>query len=87
LIYTIFTFLQHVGVKADVVDVRTGAEQTTNDFRFTWCQERGKESAGLRHVVPKTYKGAFFAFRFFSFRGPSGSWFGTDAFLFFFFGW
>ena len=43
-----------------MVDVRTGAEQTTNDFRFTWCQERGKESAGLRHVVPKTYKGAFF---------------------------
>jgi len=44
------------------VDVRTGAEQTTNDFRFTWCQERGKESVGLRHVVPKTYKGAVFFF-------------------------
>ncbi|KIM37937.1 hypothetical protein M413DRAFT_448199 [Hebeloma cylindrosporum] len=55
-----YPIVVHVGVKADVVDVRTGAEQTTNDFRFTWCQERRNEaeSAGLRHVVPKTYKEA-----------------------------
>jgi len=46
---------QHVGVKANVVDVKTGSEQTTNDFRFTWCREQGE---GIpRMVVPKTYKG------------------------------
>jgi len=45
----------HVGVKANVVDVQTGQEQTTNDFRFTWCQELGKASPDLRKVVPETY--------------------------------
>ena len=71
-----------------MVDVRTGAEQTTNDFRFTWCQERGKESAELRHVVPKTYKGAFFwtmfcIFVFFCICSVSfGCWFGADGFSF-----
>ncbi|KAF8870642.1 Thioesterase/thiol ester dehydrase-isomerase [Gymnopilus junonius] len=48
----------HVGVKANVVDVKTGQEQTTNDFRFTWCQEVGKASPDLRRVVPKTYSEA-----------------------------
>ncbi|CAA7262575.1 unnamed protein product [Cyclocybe aegerita] len=52
-----YPIIVHVGVKANVVDVRTGTEQTTNDFRFTWCQERGKASLALRQVVPKTYKG------------------------------
>jgi acyl-coenzyme A thioesterase 9 len=33
-----------------------GLEQTTNDFRFTWCPE-GREEASPRKVVPKTYKG------------------------------
>jgi len=51
-------FLVPVGVKANVVDVHSDTEQTTNGSRFTWCQEPGKESAGLRHVVPKTYKEA-----------------------------
>ncbi|KAG6908041.1 hypothetical protein DXG01_006403 [Tephrocybe rancida] len=46
--------LVHVGVKANVVDVKTGTEQTTNDFRFTWC----REGEGVpRKVVPKTYQG------------------------------
>ncbi|KAF8154027.1 Thioesterase/thiol ester dehydrase-isomerase [Crassisporium funariophilum] len=53
-----YPIITHVGVKANVVDVKTGSEQTTNDFRFTWCQELGKESRGLRQVVPKTYKEA-----------------------------
>ncbi|KAF9472834.1 Thioesterase/thiol ester dehydrase-isomerase [Pholiota conissans] len=49
----------HVGVKANVVDVKTGLEQTTNDFRFTWCQEHGPSaSPNLREVVPKTYREA-----------------------------
>lgn len=47
--------VKHVGVKANVVDVRTGREQLTNDFRFTWCREDG-ESLG-RMVVPMTYEG------------------------------
>lgn len=46
---------QHVGVKANVVDVRTGHEEATNDFRFTWCPDDG--AAVLRRVVPKTYQG------------------------------
>jgi acyl-coenzyme A thioesterase 9 len=47
--------IQHVGVKANVVDIKTGFEQTTNDFRFTWCKEHGGET---RKVVPKTYQEA-----------------------------
>lgn len=45
---------QHVGVQANVVEVRTGREQTTNDFRFTWYPDDG---ASVRQVVPKTYQG------------------------------
>lgn len=45
----------HVGVTANVVDVKTGLEQNTNEFRFTWCKERG--NPGPRKVVPQTYKG------------------------------
>ncbi|GLB44663.1 putative thioesterase thiol ester dehydrase-isomerase [Lyophyllum shimeji] len=51
-----FPMLVHVGVKANVVDVKTGSEQTTNDFRFTWCREEGEGVP--RKVVPKTYKEA-----------------------------
>ncbi|KAF6757787.1 Thioesterase/thiol ester dehydrase-isomerase [Ephemerocybe angulata] len=48
--------LVHVGVRANVVDVKTGTEKTTNDFRFTWCQDSpAQPSAPGRHVVPKTY--------------------------------
>lgn len=46
----------HVGVQANVVDVRTGHEQTTNDFRFTWYPDDG--AAVVRQVVPKTYQEA-----------------------------
>ncbi|KAF8961594.1 Thioesterase/thiol ester dehydrase-isomerase [Flammula alnicola] len=53
-----YPIIVHVGVKANVVDVQTGYEQTTNDFRFTWCQEVGSASPNLRQVVPKTYKEA-----------------------------
>lgn len=42
-------------MKANVVDVQTGLEQTTNDFRFTWCKDEGHGVA--RKVVPKTYQG------------------------------
>lgn len=51
-----FPALVHVGVQANVVDVKTGFEQTTNDFRFTWCREG--DEALPRKVVPKTYKEA-----------------------------
>ncbi|KAI0316952.1 Thioesterase/thiol ester dehydrase-isomerase [Amylostereum chailletii] len=45
----------HVRVKADVVNVESGIEQMTNDFRFTWCAQGG----GIpRKVVPKTYREA-----------------------------
>ncbi|KAG6826443.1 hypothetical protein H0H92_015770 [Tricholoma furcatifolium] len=51
-----YPLLVHVRVKADVVDVKTGSEQTTNDFRFTWCRDEGE---GLPpKVVPKTYQEA-----------------------------
>ncbi|KAK7440049.1 hypothetical protein VKT23_017300 [Stygiomarasmius scandens] len=46
--------LIHIGVTANVVDVKTGSEQTTNDFRFTWA----KDDPSQRKVVPKTYKEA-----------------------------
>ena len=49
--------LQHVGVKANVVDIRTGMEQMTNDFRFTWCTDHNISLT--RKVVPKTYKGTY----------------------------
>ncbi|KAI0668880.1 Thioesterase/thiol ester dehydrase-isomerase [Trametes maxima] len=45
--------LVHVWVHADVVNLETGAEQRTNDFRFTWCRENGPPLK--RMVVPKTY--------------------------------
>ncbi|KAF9529036.1 HotDog domain-containing protein [Crepidotus variabilis] len=53
-----YPIIVHVGVRANVVDVKTGEEQTTNEFRFTWSQEFGKHSQNLRTVVPKTYKEA-----------------------------
>jgi acyl-coenzyme A thioesterase 9 len=41
------------------VDAATGLEQTTNDFRFTWCQEQGTSMGRKepRKVVFKTYQG------------------------------
>uniref|UniRef100_D8QHQ8 HotDog ACOT-type domain-containing protein n=1 Tax=Schizophyllum commune (strain H4-8 / FGSC 9210) TaxID=578458 RepID=D8QHQ8_SCHCM len=45
--------LVHVGVTANVVDVRTGKEETTNEFRFTWSREDGAPLN--RTVVPRTY--------------------------------
>jgi hypothetical protein len=47
-----------VGVKATVIDIKTGLEELTNDFRFTWCKEEGEPVA--RTVVPMTYQGACF---------------------------
>ncbi|PSR79848.1 hypothetical protein PHLCEN_2v6894 [Hermanssonia centrifuga] len=44
--------LVHVGVKANVVEMRTGKEQLTNDFRFTWS----REAALRRRVVPLSYQ-------------------------------
>ncbi|KII83847.1 hypothetical protein PLICRDRAFT_58288 [Plicaturopsis crispa FD-325 SS-3] len=51
-----FPTLVHVGVQANVVDAKTGHEETTNDFRFTWCRETGEPLQ--RYVVPRTYKEA-----------------------------
>ncbi|KAK2462511.1 hypothetical protein APHAL10511_005481 [Amanita phalloides] len=57
-----FPNIAHVGVKANVVDVATGLELTTNDFRFTWCQEYGTGAPSSiktsRKVVFKTYQEA-----------------------------
>ncbi|THU93839.1 Thioesterase/thiol ester dehydrase-isomerase [Dendrothele bispora CBS 962.96] len=47
--------LIHVGVTANVVDVKTGEEQTTNEFRFTWASI---DESSQRKVVPETYKEA-----------------------------
>lgn len=46
----------HVAVQAYVVDVSTGKEEMTNDFRFTWRRDDGKPAS--RRVVPRTYKEA-----------------------------
>ncbi|KAG5219749.1 Thioesterase/thiol ester dehydrase-isomerase [Salix suchowensis] len=51
-----FDKLQHIGVKADVIDPKTGQEQTTNDFRFTWCRDHGPPLEKV--VVPRTYRGS-----------------------------
>lgn len=44
----------HVRVEANVVDISTGLEETTNDFRFTWVSESGPRLS--RNVVPRTYE-------------------------------
>jgi acyl-coenzyme A thioesterase 9 len=46
---------QHVFVNANVIDVKSGAELSTNDFRFTWCDKDGEQLE--RMVVPRTYAG------------------------------
>ncbi|KAJ3800132.1 Thioesterase/thiol ester dehydrase-isomerase [Lentinula aff. detonsa] len=59
--------LVHVGVRANVVDIKTGTEKTTNEFRFTWRSEEKLarvpvnnhvEAKKVRKVVPKTYREA-----------------------------
>ncbi|KIJ18171.1 hypothetical protein PAXINDRAFT_161655 [Paxillus involutus ATCC 200175] len=45
----------HVRVQANVVDVKTGQEETTNDFRFTWAKDDGHTIA---RIVPRTYQEA-----------------------------
>ncbi|KZO98279.1 Thioesterase/thiol ester dehydrase-isomerase [Calocera viscosa TUFC12733] len=44
----------HIGVRANVLDVTTGEEKTTNEFWFTWDAEGG----GTKGVVPRTYEEA-----------------------------
>ncbi|KAJ7145860.1 HotDog domain-containing protein [Mycena epipterygia] len=53
-----FPMIVHVAVTANVVDVETGNERTTNEFRFTWCRDESESSVPRRRVVPKTYKEA-----------------------------
>lgn len=60
-----------MGVKATVIDIKTGLEELTNDFRFTWCKEEGEPVA--RTVVPMTYQGASFFLRLFPPRSRSFS--------------
>ncbi|KZS86712.1 Thioesterase/thiol ester dehydrase-isomerase [Sistotremastrum niveocremeum HHB9708] len=48
--------LVNVGVKANVVDVATGSEITTNHFSFTWCTDDGEPLS--RIVVPRSYEDA-----------------------------
>ncbi|KAF8183880.1 Thioesterase/thiol ester dehydrase-isomerase [Mycena galopus ATCC 62051] len=53
-----FPMIVHVAVTANVVDVQTGTESTTNEFRFTWCRDDSAASVPRRKIVPKTYKEA-----------------------------
>ncbi|KAF7373405.1 hypothetical protein MSAN_00550100 [Mycena sanguinolenta] len=53
-----FPMIVHVAVTANVVDVQTGNESTTNEFRFTWCRDDSDSSVPRRKIVPKTYKEA-----------------------------
>ncbi|KIJ60477.1 hypothetical protein HYDPIDRAFT_139201 [Hydnomerulius pinastri MD-312] len=51
----------HVRVQANVVDVQTGHEETTNDFRFTWAKDpdsAGRPGVLTRKIVPRTYQEA-----------------------------
>ncbi|KAK7055168.1 HotDog domain-containing protein [Favolaschia claudopus] len=53
-----FPLIVHVGVTANVVDVQTGNEITTNEFRFTWCRDDPVSAVPQRKIVPRTYKEA-----------------------------
>ena len=44
-------------VKANVIDVTTGTEQHTNDFKFTWGETDPDGQTLKRMVVPQTYAG------------------------------
>ncbi|EJU01817.1 Thioesterase/thiol ester dehydrase-isomerase [Dacryopinax primogenitus] len=44
----------HIGVRANVLDVNTGEEKTTNEFWFTW----DANGLGTKGVVPRTYEEA-----------------------------
>ena len=46
---------QHVRVQANVVDVKTGREETTNDFRFTFARDDGPHE--IPNIIPRTYQG------------------------------
>lgn len=46
---------QHVRVQANVVDVKTGREETTNDFRFTFARDDGYHE--VPRIIPRTYHG------------------------------
>ncbi|KAN0080039.1 HotDog domain containing protein [Tylopilus felleus] len=46
----------HVRVQANVIDVQTGQEETTNDFRFTFAQDDSHH--GMPRIVPRTYQEA-----------------------------
>ncbi|KZP19840.1 Thioesterase/thiol ester dehydrase-isomerase [Athelia psychrophila] len=47
--------LVHVAVRAYTADIATGAEEVTNDFRFTFARPLDPLNANSREVVPKTY--------------------------------
>ena len=47
--------MQHVKVQANVVDVKSGREETTNDFRFTFAKDDGVDGTPI--IVPETYQG------------------------------
>ncbi|KAF7297175.1 hypothetical protein MIND_00950600 [Mycena indigotica] len=53
-----FPLIVHIGVIANVVDVDTGEERTTNEFRFTWCRDDPADKVPKRKIVPRTYKEA-----------------------------
>jgi acyl-coenzyme A thioesterase 9 len=48
-------FSLHDSQLADEILCKPGFEQTTNNFRLTWCRD-GSDPLS-RKVVPKTYKG------------------------------
>lgn len=47
--------MQHVRVQANVVDINTGREETTNDFRFTFAKDDRRDE--MPRIVPRTYQG------------------------------
>lgn len=49
--------MQHVFVQAKTIDVKTGVEQHTNDFKFTWGESDPDNEPLKRVVFPETYAG------------------------------
>ena len=53
------SYLQHVFVQANIIDVKTGSTQHTNDFKFTWGETDPGSPPLQRMVIPRTYAGLF----------------------------
>jgi hypothetical protein len=54
------TMEKNIRVQANVVDVSTCEERTTNEFHFTWARRKAQGNREAKHVIPVTYPGEKF---------------------------